>query len=708
MQISDINKERPLGFRNINWCLYDDHWRNLATTCKENTNRWLGHFGETPAYGHATEDWVRPLDLDVWGDPWTLQAHAPLPYEGTIDRVEIEGREQFTIRLQDLRPKDHPIRKTLAIPVGLKIPYAPDTVAFGIKEMYLEPEIIDQPINSPGFPREWFYLEAELFGQVAHHPMDGLGRAPDGQKGRIHCGAPMALFKSGASQAWSAVASESEYGAALQWNEDHLLFYTTLYLEPGEEAQWRLQLWDSATAQAENVYLEATRPGGVFDQLNPPAFERMGPPEGPIVFINVNRPDKHFEELRKIRPKLVILNYFYDHVSAVAGLKGEWTTYEGYAYSETKFKALIEKLRGMGAQVGFYGTQVEQPETHPPLEESDIVMDAWGRRFHAWEPGNWVVDAGNRNCAQRLAQAEAEFAQYYGFDCVFIDRQDHLSVNRNPARKGKQDNSRLRQIPSVRLGLIELNKERVRWQRKLNPHLRIGINNTTQWVGGVRYADFNLLEGGMDLEPPVFFLNAPFGLIHKQHYALFFADLPHADVVDHGIVQKLGGENAFTAKRRQLYKICLADGVAPQPYEDEIFVPAGSLFAKDWNSREMPDEAKWAIYKDLEYYGAEEWREDEIHIARAMQVARRTFPIALISGRDSAEAANPKAIKDIRFSARLGTSGAFYAGIFNQSKTAFDLNKTVLGCSLQATIPAGKAMAWFRENDQAALETCSI
>ena len=42
-----------------------------------------------------------------------------------------------------------------------------------------------------------------------------------------------------------------------------------------------------------------------------------------------------------------------------------------------------------------------------------------GRRFNAWEPGNWVVDAGNDDCADRLARAEAEFAKYYGFECVF-------------------------------------------------------------------------------------------------------------------------------------------------------------------------------------------------------------------------------------------------------------------------------------------------
>ena len=94
----------------------------------------------------------------------------------------------------------------------------------------------------------------------------------------------------------------------------------------------------------------------------------------------------------------------------------------------------------------------------------------------------------------------------------FVDRLDHLSVNANPERQGAPGNQRLQNIPSVRLGVIELNKKRVEWQRKLNPDLYIGLNNTTQWIGGVRYSDFNLLEGGMDLKPPIFYLNAPQGV----------------------------------------------------------------------------------------------------------------------------------------------------------------------------------------------------
>jgi len=698
--------------KQIDLVRYDDCWRPLIESTDnpagDGLTQWSSSFGAPLPYGLDPKDWVRPLALDVWGDPGTLQAHAPIPFEGKLEQCPIEAHSKtanrIRISLTDRRDDRHPLQHTLRVPVGFRIPYPPGTRAYGTKEMYLEPEILNHRVNATDFPKEWYYLEAELFGGCRPSPTDAPTAAYSEQRERIHCGAPLALFQEPGDEDWFALAGEPDYGAALLWREDHLLFYTTLYLRPGETAEWSCCQWKSSHAEPANAYLEATQPGGFFDQLNPPGLQRMGPPEGPVAFININRPEAYFEELEKVKPKLVILNYFYDHVSSVGGLYGEWTTYEGYQFSEAKLKALIKRLKDMGAEVGFYGTQVEQPESHPPLREEDIVLDAWGRRFHAWEPGNWVVDCGNGDCADRLARAEAEFAQHYGLQCVFIDRQDHMSVNANPQRKGSSNHPRLREIPSVRLGLIELNKRRVYWQRKLNPNLRIGINNTTQWVGGVRYADFNLLEGGMDLEPPIFYLNAPFGIIHKQHYKLFFADLDRA-VVDHGIVQGKDVENSFDAKRRRLFRICLADGVVPQPYEDEIFVAPNSQFAKGWNDRTLPDESKLAFYNDFQFDGGEAWAEDYKTILPALRVAsEHCFPVARVWTQPDAGSL-PEAC---RFSARLGINGALYIGIMNTSSAECTIEIQIADLKIDTTLTGNQSQAWFRENAPSPLQTCLL
>jgi|GEM_PF-4758564 len=687
---------------------YDDCWRPLVSLGITDTFNgigslcWQDRFGGPHAYGHSPEKRIKPLDFDAWGDPNTHMDQVPMDFKGELKIApvsfdHIQGH-RIRIELKDLRTADHPIDRILEIPVGFRIPLSSVPRAYGLREMYLDPEIIDQSVEAPGFPTEWYYLEAELFGLVGRHPMDSLGPEKSQWGHRMHCGAPMGAFQTEAEGPWWALSGEPDYGAAIRWQKDEILVYTTLYLKPGGSAYWQSCLWRQQEKNPSNVYLSATRPGGFYDQMNPPLLERKGAPKGPIAFININRPPAHFDELRKVKPKLVILNYIYDHISCVANMYGTWQTYEGYTMTEEKLKALIAQIKGMGAEVGFYGCSVEQPETHKPIKQEDIVMDEWGRRFNAWEPGNWVIDAGNEDCADRLAKAEAEFANFYGLNCVFIDRLDHLSINANPYRRGCPGNERLENIPSVRLGIIELNKKRVKWQRKLNPSLYIGINNTTQWIGGVRYSDFNLLEGGMDLEPPIFFLNAPHGIVHKQHYNIFFCDV-HGDVVDHGIIQNENQLNGFDRKRRAFFRDALADGIIPQPYEDEIFVDPNSQFFKGWNNRELPDEEKRAYYNDKKFYGGDSWREDEDAIARALEVANQfCFPIERIWEK-------PRSLpSSLRFSARRGLPGGTYIGILNESNETVSVDFSIDGIHCQGTIAPQSVRAWFSESKEKAVE----
>jgi len=299
---------------------------------------------------------------------------------------------------------------------------------------------------------------------------------------------------------------------------------------------------------------------------------------------------------------------------------------------------------------------------------------------------------------RQLGYRRCEFANFYGLNCVFIDRLDHLSINANPYRRGCPGNERLENIPSVRLGIIELNKKRVKWQRKLNPSLYIGINNTTQWIGGVRYSDFNLLEGGMDLEPPIFFLNAPHGIVHKQHYNIFFCDV-HGDVVDHGIIQNENQLNGFDRKRRAFFRDALADGIIPQPYEDEIFVDPNSQFFKGWNNRELPDEEKRAYYNDKKFYGGDSWREDEDAIARALEIANQfCFPIERIWEK-------PRSLpSSLRFSARRGVPGGTYIGILNESSETVSVDFFIDGIHCQGTIAPQSVRAWFSESKEKAVE----
>jgi len=660
------------------------------------------------AYNLVPEERVRPAALDSWGDPGALQHYTPIPFRGRIEKSAVEANDIeglcFLISITDNRSEHHFNQDILRIPVGIRIPYKKGTRAYGLKEMYLAPEIIDAKVTSQNFPPNWYYLEAELFGGRRSSPVDLPSGPYATQRKEIHCGAPMALYQEPDNDRWCAFAAEPDYGAAILWREDHLLFYTTLYLRPGDTSEWSFCQWSQIDKDPANVFLSATRPGGFFDHLNPPQFNRKGPPEGPIAFININRPDEHFEQLQKIRPKMVMLNFHYDHVSSVADLYGEWTTYEGFEFSETKLKALISKIKAMGAKVGFYGTQVEQHERHSPVRKNDFTLDRFGRRIQAWEPDSWIADCGNGDLADRLARAEAEFAAYYGMECVFVDRQDHMSVNANPDRTGLPDSQRLACIPSVRLGLIELNKRRVFWQRKLNPDLIIGINNTTQWVGGVRYADFNLLEGGMDLDPPIFFLTAPFGLIHKQHYNLFFADFETA-VVDHGIVQSERAEVSFNEKRKRLFRICLADGVIPQPYEDEIFVDPHSQFARGWNDRTLPDEEKFSFYNKIEFYGGDQWRKDCETIAEAMKVAScKCFPVAKVWSKPDMG----RLPVGCRFSAREGPDGSFFMGIFNGSGKSLEVDVRVGTLEVRQSIPANLSKAWYRGSPDDTLRSCQL
>lgn len=691
---------------NIELIRFDDCWRPLVDApasldgfgCME----WKDHWGSHNPYGHEPAQHVRPLDFDVWGDPNTLRMHNPINFKARLHVTpaefnDIEGLH-FNIEVTDLRTAEHPLQHILKIPVGFRIPLQGNPEAFGIREMYLDPELIQQRVKDPHFCHEWFYLEAELFSTIQRNPMDGLGPQRRAWQKRVHAGAPMACFRPEGQKAWWALSGESDYGAAIHWREHDVLIFTTLYLKPGGKASWKSCLWRQEEENPANVMLSATSPGGFFDQMNPPGLERKGPPEGPVAFININRPEKQLEELRKVKPKLVILNYIYDHISSISNLYGEWTTYEGFHMTEEKLKALIAEIKAMGAKVGYYGTSVEQPESHAPLHQDDIVLDRWGRRFNAWEPGNWVIDAGNRNCAERLAKTEAEFAQYYGMDCVFVDRLDHLSVNAHPQRQGCPGNDRLECIPSVRLGLIELMKQRVKWQRKLNPDLLIALNNTTQWAGGVRYSDFNLLEGGMDLDPPIFFLNAPHGIIHLQHYNVLFSDYEQ-DIVDHGIVQDEEQLKGFQTKRLAFFRDALADGVLALPYEDEIFVSPQSSFFKGWNNRELPDDEKWAFFDQLSYYGGAEWHNDHQQIAKALEVAHNTFPITKVW-------TTPESLpENIRFSARQGQSGALFIGLRNLSETDITIDIQIATRHIQGQIPAGQTRAWFACTRCTELET---
>jgi hypothetical protein len=691
--------------KDIEFVLYDDCWRSMLPDSIYNDQseiQWSGAWGVKDPYGHKPEERIKPLAFDVWGDPNTLTPVHPISYSASLSfesirSGNIDGMEGRLL-IKDTRDDSHPLDYVIAVPVGLKIPLKPATKAFGLKEMYLDPKILNMDITSTDFPSEWFYLEAELFGMVPRHPMDGIGTRKEQWNQRIHCGAPMAIFQEPEADYWWAFSGEPDYGAAIKWNTDSVLLYTTLYLAPGDTVDWKFCFWRQKEEYPENVYLQATKSQGFYNQMNPLGLEQKGVPEGPIVFININRPKRQLEELRKIKPKMVILNYIYDHISDVANMYDTWRTYEGFTLTETGLKELISEIKGMGAKVGYYGTSVEQPESHKPLQNSDIVMDKKGRCFNAWEPGNWVIDAGNGDCADRLAKAEAEFACYYGFECVFVDRLDHLSVNANPLRIGKIGDVRLKNVPSVRLGIIELNKKRVEWQRKLNPHLYIGLNNTTQWIGGVRYSDFNLLEGGMDLEPPIFYLNAPQGIVHKQHYNIFFCDV-EGDVVDHGIIQKAEQKKGFDYKRRDLYLSALTDGVRPQPYEDEIFVARDSQFFKGWNDRNLPDTEKWAFYLDKEFYGGDSWNKDEEYIFEALKVANTyCFPVDRVW-------LKPDKIGDVRFSARKGTLGGYFIGVRNNADITRKISFSIDGLLCEGTLESGEVQVWYCENKTKPLQT---
>ena len=107
------------------------------------------------------------------------------------------------------------------------------------------------------------------------------------------------------------------------------------------------------------------------------------------------------------------------------------------------------------------------------VQTADYFLDAWGRRIHDWEPANWVTDPGHSDAAERYARAEAEFAHYYQLDAVFVDRLDFMGINANPARHGRGE--RLALIPSLRLGLIELNKERNALATKIEPAINGGF-----------------------------------------------------------------------------------------------------------------------------------------------------------------------------------------------------------------------------------------
>ena len=94
---------------------------------------------------------IKPLDFDAWGDPNTHVAVNPILFSGElkIEPISYNGTTgyKFHLLFEDLRDNEHPLQRMLEIPVGFRLPYRKGTRAFGLKEMYLEPEIINSRVG---------------------------------------------------------------------------------------------------------------------------------------------------------------------------------------------------------------------------------------------------------------------------------------------------------------------------------------------------------------------------------------------------------------------------------------------------------------------------------------------------------------------------------------------------------------------------------
>ncbi len=696
------------GFRLIR---YDDAWRPLGSegasplvsdleqgvSTVEFEDVYGGErrraYGANPKRGWPSH-W--PAAFDAWPYAGDLHPHAPMRFSGRLTTEPVQSLDatgtRFSLTIRDLRnERDGSPQHTLRLGVGIELPLPPRAVCYGTEEIFEHYKPMLYRVDDPEMRRAWYYLEGELFGMRLPRPEAVSWDRPYQHCGDAHMGSPLAAF-SGDSNLWWAVASEPDYGAAALWGRDRLRYFTTLYLRPGGEASWSWIVWRSECREPSSLVLQCTRKGGLFDLLNPRDFTPKGAPAGPVIFANVSRLPFQLEQIRALQPGLVLLNYHYDHISSTANLYGDWTTYEGFRYSEAKLKKLIADVRAAGVpMIGVYGTQVEQPESHKVLRQDDIVQDAWGRRFHAWEPGNWVVDGGNRDCGERLARAEAEFCRHYGLDAVFVDRLDHMGINANPARIGKPGDQRLECVPSIRLGMIELNRQRMAWMRKLNPRLFVGLNNTTGWAG-VRYSDWNQLEGGNCCNREIPWLYQPAGVVDKRHTTPLFGPPSGPDLFQ--VMGNQRDEQAFPAIMRQFIGESLLGGVEASPYGDEWFVDPDSMFFSGSNSKGDPDEVKLAKIRAVEWGGGAEWRAMWEIIRPALEASRSlaTPPARVVNQPD--EGTLPA---HCQLHARAGDGGGIYVAVRNRSDVPVRVTFGFHGYAIAGEVAGNAVRVWWGE-----------
>lgn len=699
---------------------YDDAWRPLGMADQpplvtglaggSSTVEFNGIYGGERKYAYGASPkrtfpshW--PAAFDAWPYAGDIHPHSPMRFAGRLTTEPVQGLDatgvRFCVTIRDLRsPRNPGPQGTIRMPVGVELPLPKTGVCYGTEDIYEHYAPMEHALDDPALRRSWYYLEGELFGMRTPRPEAASHARPYQESGDAHIGSPFAAF-SADSKRWWAVAAEPDYGAAALWGRDRLRFFSTLYLRPGGEASWSWVVWRSECREPSQLLLQCTREGGFFDQLNPRDFSSKGAPQGPVLFANVSRLPFQMEQIRALQPGLVLLNYHYDHISSTANLYGEWTTYEGFRYSEEKLKKLIADLRAAGVpRVGVYGTQVEQPESHKALRPDDIVLDAWGRRFHAWEPGNWVVDGGNRDCGERLARAEAEFCRYYGLDAVFVDRLDHLGVNSNPARVGKPGDQRLECVPSIRLGMIELNKQRMAWMRKLNPHLLVGLNNTTGWAG-VRYSDWNQLEGGNCWNREIPWLYQPAGVVDKRHTTPLFGPPSGPDLYQ--VMGNKQDKESFPAIMRQFIGESLFGGVEASPYGDEWFVDGESMFfnSANSNSKHDPDDVKLAKITAVRWSGGAEWRQMWEAVRPALEASRAlaTPPARVVNRPDAGELPT-----DCQLHARVGDAGGIFVAVRNRGRVPVLVKFGFHGYAIGGEVAGNAVRVWWGVS---AREECS-
>lgn len=698
---------------------YDDAWRPLGAAGQPSLVAGLaegssdvtfrGTYGGERGYAYGASP-ARPFPahwpaaFDAWPYAGDIRPHAPMTFSGRLQASTARALDatgvRFTLTINDLRPPSTPgTQGVIRLPVGVELPLPAAGWCYGTAEMFESYRQLEHRLDDPALQRAWYYLEGELFGMRAPRPEAESYARPALAGDALHAGSPLAAF-SGDGRTWWAVASEADYGAAALWGQQRLRYFTTLYLPPGGTASWSWVLWRSEVREPARLLLQCTREGGWFDQLNPRTFRPLGPPPGPVVFANVSRLPAQMAEIRALQPGLVLLNYHYDHVSSTANLYGEWTTYEGFAFSEARLKGIIADLRTAGVpQVGIYGSQIEQPESHRALRQEDIVLDAWGRRFHAWEPGNWVIDAGNGDCGERLARAEAEFCRHYGFDATFEDRLDHVGVNHNPARVGKAGDARLALIPSLRLGMIEHNKQRMAWMRRLNPHLRVGLNNTTGW-SGVRYSDWNYLEGGNHGNRDLPRLQQPAGVMDLRHTTPLFGPPSGAD-----LFQAIGAKpdrDSFPAIMRRYIGESLFGGGEASPYGDEWFVDPQSMFFNGHNSKYDPDPVKQARIDAVPWAGGAAWRALWLAVqpALAASLALATPP-ARVTSRPDAGTLPP----DCTLHARAGDAGGIFVALRNRGTAPVTVHFSFHGYALAGELPPDAVRVWWAASPATGITT---